>query len=154
MKKLNGKSFVLPAVIVMSLAFAPMLTGCSGNPIQGIIKNATGGQVDVGGAEVPKDFPKEIPLVSGAVISGTSIGNNDGKVWNVAIKVSASSAVNDITTQLTGAGFTAVGTSTTSDTGSSSIFTKDPYGILVLIAKADGGGFVANYTVTYTKPSS
>lgn len=151
---LSRKSFIVPAAIVIALSLTPMLSGCSGNPLQGLVNSATGGQVDLGGSQVPKDFPKDVPLVGGKVISGTGIGGNDGKVWNVAITISDASAMNGITKQLTDAGFKTVGTSTTSDSGSSTIFAKEPYGVLVIIAKADKGGFIANYTVTYTKPGS
>ena len=34
------------------------------------------------------------------------------------------------------------------------LFTKDPYGVLVVVSKDDKNGVVANYTVTYTKAGS
>lgn len=149
------KKVVAPAAIVLALSLTPMLAGCGGggNPIQGMINQATGGQVDIGGTEVPKSFPSEIPLVSGSVISGSSINAEDTKIWNVAIKASDPGAVNGIDDQLKSAGFESLGEGLSSEDGSSKIFTKEPYGVLVIVGK-DDGGFVVNYTVTYTTPDN
>lgn len=145
------KKFVAPAAIVLALALTPMLTACGGggNPIQGMINKATGGQVDIGGASVPKNFPSDVPLVSGSVISGSSINTEDGNIWNVAIKASDPAAVGGIDSELTGAGFESVGEGLTSEDGSSKMFSKDPYGILVIVGK-DDSGFIVNYTVTFS----
>ena len=147
------KSFLVPAAIVLSLAITPMLTAC-GNPVQGIINNVTGGNVDLGGAQLPKDFPKEVPLASGAVIFGAGLGNDEGKVWNVTIKVADASALDGITKQLTDAGFTTDASGDASGDATTGVFNKDPYGVLVIVSKDDKNGFVANYTVTFTKPGS
>jgi hypothetical protein len=130
-----------------------MLTAC-GNPIQGLVDQATGGQVDLGGTEVPKDFPKDVPLASGKVIFGGGFGNDDGKIWNVTIQVSDGNALDGIAAQLTGAGFESVGEGEATVDSTTGIFSKDPYGILVVVSKDDKDGFIANYTVTYTKPGS
>lgn len=150
----HRRTFVAPTAIVLALSLMPMLTACGGNPIQGIIQGATGGQLDVGGTTVPADFPAEVPLVSGEVVAGVGLGSGDGKIWNVSIKIPDASAIDGISAQLTEAGFEKVGDTATSDDGSSSMFTKDPYGVLVIVAKDDKTGFVANYTVTFTKSDS
>lgn len=151
----NRKAVLVPVAIALALSLTPALTACSGNPIQGIIQNATGGQVDLGGTSLPKDFPADVPLVSGEVVSGVGFGNEDGKVWNVGVKVSGADAIAGIASQLKGAGFEMVSEqSATSEEGVANIFTKEPYGLLVIVAKDDKGGFVANYTVTFTKPGS
>ena len=149
------RKILVPAAIVMSLTLAPMLAGCMGNPIQGLVEQATGGQLDIGGTSVPKDFPKEIPLASGPVIFGAGIGSGDSKVWNVAIKVSDASAMDGIKAQLEAAGFKSAGDADSSLDAKTGLFTKDPFGVLVIVApNEDEGGFVANYTVTYSKDDS
>jgi len=149
------KKILVPAAILMSLTLAPMLSGCMGNPIQGLVEQATGGQLDIGGTSVPDDFPAQIPLISGNVIFGTGLGNDDGKVWNVAIEVAGASAMDSIKAQLESAGFESIGEMDSSEETSSGIFTQDPYGILVVVApNQDKNGFVANYTVTFTKEGS
>lgn len=147
------KAFIVPAAIVLSLTLAPMLTAC-GNPIQGLVNNVTGGQVDLGGAKLPSDFPKDVPLAKGDVIFGAGLGNADGKVWNVTIKVADANALDGITQQLTGAGFASQAAGDASGDTKTGFFTKDPYGVLVVVSKDDKNGFIANYTVTYKKPGS
>lgn len=136
--------------IVLTLAVIPSLSGCFGvNPIQGIVKGATGGNVDVGGTTVPSDFPKDIPLVKGEVLSGGAFGSGKDKIWNVAIKVKDAGAFDSITTDLEDAGFTAEGNvAGQSDKGKTGIFSGDEFGVLVVVAENKGDGFVANYTVT------
>ncbi len=149
------KKFLAPAAIVLALTLAPMLTACGGNPIQGLVDSATGGKVNLGGTQVPADFPKEVPLASGSVLFGASIGDGDGKIWNVSIKVDDASAMDGIKAQLEGAGFTSVSDGTSSLEAQSGLFTKDPYGVLVVLAPNEkDGGFVANYTVSYSKDGS
>lgn len=147
------KRFLVPAVIVMSLTFAPVLTACS-NPIEGLVKQVTGGDVDLGGSSLPKDFPKDVPVAPGKVIFGGGLGNDEGKIWNVTIQVSDANALEGISAQLTGAGFESKGESESTGDTKTGIFQKDPYGVLVVVSKDDKNGFIANYTVTYTKPGS
>lgn len=139
-----------PLAILLVLVAAPALAGCS---VQSIIENATGGQVDVGGKSVPKDFPAEIPLADGEVIYGGGIGTDDGKVWNVTIKVAGLDAFDGISTALTDAGFTApTSGSGELDGGRGGAFENEKYGLLVVVAGDSKGGFAANYTVTTKSP--
>lgn len=152
---LRRKRILAPAAIVLALSLAPMLTACGGNPIQGLVNDATGGLIDVGGTSVPKDFPADVPLVPGDVVSGLGFGNEEGKVWNVGVKVSGLDALDSIASQLKSAGFEMIGDEGVAmEEGAGNIFTKPNYGVLVIVAKDDKGGFVANYTVTYTKDDS
>lgn len=149
------RTLLAPLAIAIALALTPMITACGGNPIQDIIKGASGGQIDVGGTKIPADFPKEVPLTAGDVFSTTSFGNlEDGKVWNVAIKVADGTVMESIAAQLTDAGFKLLGQSVTSEEGAANVFTKEPYSVLVIIAKDDKVGTLANYTVTWVKPGS
>lgn len=151
----NRRTLLAPVAITLALALTPMITACGANPIQDIIKGATGGQVDVGGTTIPADFPKEVPLANNDVIAAGSFGTSeDGKVWNVTIKVSDLSAINGIAQQFSDAGFTTLGDSLNLEEGAGNIFSKDPYTVLVVIAKDDKSGVLANYSVTYMKPGS
>ncbi len=151
----SRKTLLVPVAMVVALTLTPMLAACGGNPIQNVIKGATGGQLDVGGTTLPADFPSDVPLVSGEIVSAGAFGSLDeGKVWNVAIRLSDASAISDIAAQLIEAGFKNIGENFSAKEGSANIFTKEPYSLLVIIAKDDKAGFIANYSVTYTKPSS
>ena len=136
--------------IIVAIAVTPVLSGCS---VQSIIENATGGQVDIGGTSVPKDFPSEVPLIDGEVIFGGSLGSENDQIWNVTIKVGDSSAFEAIKTQLTDAGFTAqVAGSGEVQSGAGGTFENDKYGLLVVVSDSGDDGFIANYTVTTKTP--
>jgi len=133
------------AAIAIGLLAAPALAGCS---VQGIVKNATGGNVDIGGASVPSDFPKRIPLVDGTVVAGAGLGTGEDKVWNVTVRVSGQNPLPGIKDQLTGAGFAAEGDLDLSGEDGGTVFlSDDDYGVTVLAGKTDGAWSV-NYTVT------
>jgi hypothetical protein len=145
----NTKRFTVPLAIVLALAITPALAGCFGNPIEQIVEGATGGDVSLPGQSIPDDFPKaDIPLVDGEVQLGMSVGNDDGKAWNVTIKVSGD-PVDGIKSQLEGAGFTAndAGIGGTTDAGSTLVYGNDKYQILVVVTESDGSTIV-NYTVS------
>lgn len=138
---------VVAVPLALALAFGVMAT-LSGCGVHDLVKNVTHGNVDLGGKSVPSDFPRsEVPLVSGQVIYGASVGSSDGRVWNITIRVSGADAMDEITGQLTGAGFTETMHSKT-DTGATASFTKTPYTVLIVVAKDADKGWVANYTVT------
>jgi hypothetical protein len=139
---------VTAALLAMALALvAPALTGCG--MIENAVEQATGGEIDFGGNSVPEDFPSEVPLIEGEVLAGASAGNADGKIWNVTIKVNDASAFEQITSDFEAAGFEASEIGTSAGEGSSGTFTKDPYGVFVVVTGGDTAeGWVANYTVT------
>jgi hypothetical protein len=141
---------VASIAIILALATAPVLSGCS---VQSIIENATGGQVDVGGKSVPDDFPAEVPLIDGEVVYGGGLGSGEGKVWNVTIKVADLSAFDTISASLTEAGFTPPPTGSGElEGGIGGAFENAKYGLLVVVSKDGSDGFVANYTVTTKSP--
>jgi hypothetical protein len=140
----------LSAVIAVTLVLAvgPVLTGCSA--VEGIIEQQTGGQVDLGGNTIPNGYPTtEVPLANGDIIFGGSIGNDEGKVFNVTIKVADGNALDSIAAQLEGVGFVSEGAfgGATAD-GGTYIAKTDKWGVLVVVSKDATNGFVANYTVT------
>lgn len=142
------KTLTVIVALGLALAITPAVAGCG--MIKGVIEQQTGGDVDLGGKSIPKDFPTgDVPLADGEVVYGAGIKSSDGQAWNVTIKVSDGSSFDAIKTQLEGAGFTAadgVGGST-ADGGVGS-FTSDKYGVAVVVSKDGTNGFVANYTVT------
>jgi len=138
-------ALVLAAAIIVA---APLLSGCS--LISNFLPGGTGGGIPGGvipGQSVPADFPADVPLADGDVVLGLSVpGDNGEKAWNVTIKVADGDAFDDITTQLTDAGFDYQQLGSNDD-GSSGAFTKDPYTVLVVVS-SDNGDWTANYTVT------
>ncbi|MCU1440214.1 MAG: hypothetical protein JWP85_1211 [Rhodoglobus sp.] len=145
------KRLTVPLAILVALAVAPALSGCAGNPIESIIEGATGGDVDLGGAGLPEGYPtEEVPLIDGEIIFGAGIGAAEGHVWNVTVKVSGADAIEQIKSQLEGAGFTAneAGIGGTTADAATALFESDKYGVLVAVTKDGDKGFVANYTVT------
>ena len=141
----------IPVAILIALVAAPTVTGCS--MVQGIIEEQTGGKVDLGGKSIPADFPTaDVPLVAGDIVYGAGITTGDGQVWNVTINVAGANPYDSISTQLTGAGFSAqVGMGGSTDDGGAATFDSAKYGVAVLISKDGSGKFVVNYTVTTIK---
>jgi hypothetical protein len=146
---MNSKRFTVPLAIVLALALTTALAGCFGNPIEQIVEGATGGDVSLPGQSVPDDFPKDVPLIDGEVVFGLGVGNDDGKAWNVTIKVSGVEAADQIKSQLEGAGFTAndAGIGGTTEDGATLVYDNGTYNVLVVVTKDSDNGFVANYTV-------
>ena len=134
---------VVPLTAALLLGAAPALTGCS---FQTVVKDVTGGNVDIGGDKVPSDFPHEVPLAPGKVLLGASVGSGHGKVWNVTVSVSGADAAQQIEQQLTDAGFQ--GAFRTEQTGSACTFTDGTYGVLVVVTDSGDKGWVANYSVS------
>jgi hypothetical protein len=99
---------------------------------------------------VPDGFPtNEVPLIDGEIVYGGSVTAEGATVFNVTIKVPDASAMDTITGQLEGAGFTGSGsTGAEGVQGSGAVFSSDKWGVLVVVSEDGSNGFVANYTVT------
>ncbi|MET0990643.1 MAG: hypothetical protein ABWY54_08360 [Glaciihabitans sp.] len=131
------------------VVLAPALVACSGEQVQGIVSDATGGAVDVGGSSLPSDFPGDIPLADGTVVSGNRVGNADGAVWNVTITVADPTLPSELTTRLTEAGFRSTSDIPgMPDTGGTAAFTNDEHAIVLVVTDNSDATFTANYTVT------
>jgi hypothetical protein len=137
-----------PIAIALALVMAPALTGCFANPVESIIEGATGGQVDLGGTSLPDGYPTdEVPVIDGDILFGGSLGDGNGMVYNVTVKVADASAIDTIKAQLEGVGFTTqLGGDTTG--GATYIGSSDAWGVLVVVSEDGSNGWVANYTVT------
>ncbi len=138
------RRFAVSMAIVLALGVTPALSGCVN--VEGIVKNATGGNVDLGGNKVPSDFPSSVPLYKGDVVFGASVGTGNQKVWNVTIKVPSGSAYTDISKQLTDAGFVGEFSKAVGDSQTGT-FKGSTYGVIVVVTSAGKNGWVANYTV-------
>lgn len=142
--------FTVPLAIAMTLVTAPLLAGCfGGNPIENIIEGATGGDVDLPGNQVPSDFPSEVPLIDGEVVFALGVGDENGKVYTITVKVSGMDAIDQITSELEAAGFTSSFDVDTSDGGgATAIYENDTWGVLVTVTEDSDNGFTATYIVT------
>lgn len=145
MHRVNQRVAV-PALIVMALLAAPVMSGCS---IQNIVHDVTGGKVDVGGNKVPSDFPAAVPLVKGDILFGARVKGDKGEtVWNLTIKASATTTFTDIKSEFEAAGFETGDIGGQTDDAGTATFTNGTYSAAVVFAKNDKGDRVANYTVT------
>jgi hypothetical protein len=148
-----GAKITLPIAIALAVVLTPALAGCAGGipgPVQGIIKEATGGNVDLGGEGLPQEFPAaEVPLYEGDIVFGAGLGSGSEKVFNVTVSVQDAGAVDQISSQLAAAGFEATAeASLSSDQGGTLIYTSEAWGVLVVVAADGDGAWTANYTVT------
>jgi hypothetical protein len=140
----SAKRITIPIAIAIALFAGPALAGCS---VQNLVHDVTGGKVDVPGKSVPKDFPSAVPLASGEVLSGAAVGDAKAKVWNVTVRVKNGSAIDDVLTTLTSAGFTCKTLTKTTADGGAIVGDKGKINVAVVEIK-DDKGFVLNYTVT------
>jgi hypothetical protein len=140
----SAKRITIPIAIAIALFAGPALAGCS---VQNLVHDVTGGKVDVPGKSVPRDFPSAVPLASGEVLSGAAVGDAKAKVWNVTVRVKNGSAIDDVLTTLTSAGFTCKTLTKTTADGGAIVGDKGKINVAVVEIK-DGKGFVLNYTVT------
>jgi len=138
------KRITVPIAIAIVLFAGPALAGCS---VQNLVHDVTGGTVDVPGKSVPKDFPREVPLASGEVLSGAGVGDSKSKVWNVTVRAKDGSAIDGVLTVLTSAGFNCKTLTETTADGGALVGDKGKINVAVVEIK-DDKGFVLNYTVT------
>ena len=134
----------------LALASILLLSACA-NPIEGFVKSATKGQVDLSGTKVPASFPRSVPLYRGQVTSGIAMGQDNDNIWNVIMKVPGPSAMNTIKSQLEAAGFTTTVDTTVNSSGGSLIFDNAKYDVAVVL-KHTSGGYTVDYAVTNQTP--
>jgi hypothetical protein len=142
--------FAVPLALVVALAITPLLSGCinPANIVNGVIDQATGGKAGVGGTTLPKDFPKEIPIIDGDILFSAFAKADEGTTYNITVKPKSDKAFETITKDLEAAGFAENGEmGTTSEKSSTGVFANDTYTILVVVADDSDNGTVVNYTV-------
>jgi hypothetical protein len=145
------RTLITPLGLAFALLVAPALSGCS--VIEGLIEQASGGQVDVSAGHLPDGWPTDVPITDGDIIGGGVANDNDGKpVWNVTIRLTGGQtneqAFAAISAQLLSAGFATFDLGDLDGTAdvTSGGFKNDTYGVFVAVA-AKGPLAVANYTV-------
>jgi hypothetical protein len=138
--------------LVVSAALLPALVGCTGNPVENAVEQATGGNVQLGGDIVPEGFPAEVPLYDGTVQYGVAIGDDAGRAFNVTIAVPDGSAAQAIEDQLVGAGFGRLGGTQVAAAGAT-VYDGANYSVAVLLTDNGDSGWSANYTVTPKRPT-
>jgi hypothetical protein len=144
----------IPIAIVLAVSSVPLLTGCFGNPIQGVVNAATGGKVKLGGGgSLPSDFPSSVPVYKGKIDSAIGLGSGKKEIWNITVELSGSDQTSTIKDELTKAGFKVDASGTAGTDGGSIVANNKTYGVLVVTTKDSKGNWIANYTVS-TSPSS
>ncbi|HEU5222184.1 MAG TPA: hypothetical protein VFU07_00685 [Candidatus Lumbricidophila sp.] len=107
---MNAVSRRATGSIAVAIAAALTLSGCFGNPLDGVKKNVekqieeqTGGKVAFG--ELPQDFPKaEVPIIDGDIAG--AVADPATKGWVVTVVNKDSNAIANAVEKLKGAGFT------------------------------------------------
>ena len=140
------RRIAIPVALVLAVSTVPMLTGCFGNPIQGVVNAATGGKVKLGGGSLPSDFPSAVPIYKGKIDTAVALGTGSKEVWNVTVESPGSSTYDDIKSALTGAGFKVEGSGNAGSSGEGLIASGKTYSVIVGVT-GSGSKWVANYTV-------
>ena len=113
MRTTTRKLTSVTAALTLALGATFTLSGCFSSPIEGlvkdgiggVIKEATGADVALGGKAIPADFPASITVVDGEVEFGGSAAVDGRKVWTVRLKVSDPNVFEEIQAGLRDAGF-------------------------------------------------
>ena len=148
MPVLRRRTGVVALVAALALS-APLLAGCSLIPHPGGGHGISVPGVSVGTGKLPKAWPSDVPVAKGEVVSGAALGTGKDQVFNATIKVDGQQAGDEITKQLTDAGFAAKSdASATTDSGSVLAFASDRWDVAVVVTKGDQKtGWIANYSV-------
>lgn len=133
--------------LLASLVLLPVVTGCSA--IGGMVSDATGGTVEVGGTTIPDGFPDTVPVIAGDIVTAGAVGEDAGRVFSVVVAVDDASAYPTIADELKAAGFVSnddlmPGESTATTGG----YSDGTYGVLLVVAETPAGDWVATYTVS------
>jgi hypothetical protein len=137
----------IPLAVVLAVSTVSTLAGCGA--VQGIVKSATGGKVNLGGHSLPGDFPSSVPVYHGKIDSAIGIGSGTKEIWNVSVEVPGSDATATIKAELTAGGLTVADSGSAGSDAGTVIASNTKYGVLVVTSKdATKGYWIANYTVT------
>lgn len=142
------------ALIAVVLGTTLTLTGCMGNPVEGLINQGieeAGGLFGGASGELPKGFPSEVPVVPGEIEGGFGMNVEDGSAWTVVVKVTAGSvaeAAEHIASQMAAAGFESPDMDGEFAGQSVRTYSNDKFGALVTVVGDDSGAVTATYVVT------
>lgn len=133
--------------VLLGAALLPGLVACA-NPIESFIEGATGGGVDLGGNQIPDDFPSdEVPLYDGEVANAIAIGDANAKAYNITIRIPDAAAGEKIRSDLEAAGFSLLGGSDATTQGGAA-YEGANWGVVVVLTQESDSSWLANYTVT------
>lgn len=142
------------ALAAIALGASLTLTGCFGNPIEGLVNQ---GIQEAGGlfggsseGELPKGFPTEVPIIPGEIQGGFGLNVEGANAWTVVVKVTAGTveeAAEHIAGQMASAGFETPEMAGSFAGQSVRTYTKDKLGALVTVIGDDSGEVTATYVV-------
>ncbi len=145
---MSPRSLRAALALLLGAALVPGLAGCGFNPVESFIEGATGGGVDLGGNQIPEDFPSdEVPLYDGEVTYAIAIGDESGKAFNITIRVPDPSAGEQIRSDLEAAGFTLLGGGDATAQGGAA-YEGANWGVIVVLTQGNDSSWLVNYTVT------
>jgi hypothetical protein len=139
------KFTTVSAALLVSGALVFSLSGCFSNPLESVIEDGLGVNVEDSGTSIPADFPKAVPLFDGPVKEGSSLKMGDVKTWTVVIGMNSLDEADLIEQKLKDAGID--GFWTKDDVSAGGLLGSDDYGVVVNVANEDGGWQVT-YLVT------
>ena len=144
------RAISVPIAILIALGTAPLLSGCVGNPVEGLVngavKEATGGSVSLGG-ELPEGWPAEVPVVDGEILFGGGGSAEGEQGWVVTIKSASADPLADARKQLEEGGFSSDAEATASGGDAGAVAMKNANFTVLVAGNADG----VLYTVGVTK---
>lgn len=143
------------AFAAIALGASLTLTGCAGNPLEGLInegiEQATGGVFGGGSSgELPNGFPSEVPIISGEIQGGFGLNVEGANAWTVVVKVTAGTvdeAAEHIAGQMAAAGFETPEMDGSFAGQSVRTYSKDKFSALVTVVGDDSGTVTATYIV-------
>jgi hypothetical protein len=146
------KILTLTLAGVLCVSATPLLVAC--NPqqlVQGVVENAvkdaSGFEVNLGGTTMPEGFPAEVPVISGEIATGGSLGTETDKAWSVVFTVpDLAAAYEEATGKLLAAGFTS-DFDATADGASTGMFSNAQYSVVVATT-GTGSDNNVSYVVT------
>lgn len=116
------------------------------NPMEGLLEgdagdilNNLGGDgldINLGGKSLPKDFPSQVPLVKGDIVSAGSITADGETIWTVQMMVKDASVFDQVRAQMAQAGFEE--DFVTDGEYRMGSFTGNGYGTLVTVSESNG----------------
>ncbi|MFC0682257.1 hypothetical protein ACFFGH_30885 [Lysobacter korlensis] len=150
-------------VIVVALASALTLTGCTGTPldnvieglvgegaeqlqggVEGLVEDALGGTAITSDGQLPEGFPADAVPVTGTVLGGGSGPNGTG--WVARTELASAAEFEQAKAALEGAGFTASAVNSDANSGFGTFTSADH--TVVLVVATESGQATATYVVT------
>jgi hypothetical protein len=128
-------------LVLLSGCASPLPGGLGPGGLEEAIEQETGGQVDLGGAALPADWPAELPLPAGDLVS--SISSDGTQV--LTYRIADTSVGERLVADLQALGFTSTATS---DMGGlvAHVLDRDGWVVTIGWVSGDEDGVVLNYS--------